>query len=180
MIRPLTLAAWILFTGSTASGAALARPATTESPAARPADGESLGLVHVINLYEIDLAKFALTRPTSQATRGTAHMLEQEHSQNEKRLAELDVPATITPEVTAMKTKLDKQAARLKALPPDAFEAAYIKAMSDGHQDAKEMLKKRAPIARTASVRTYLIQTEKEIESHYSEIRELEQGAVGK
>lgn len=172
----------LLICGSFGTASVAAAPA--EQPpaasAARPADGESLALVHVINLHEIELAKLVMTRPLSQPTRALATMLQREHTQNEGEQAALGVRSQQTPAVATLQKQTQAETNKLRNLPPQAFEAAYIDAMVKGHTDAMELLDARAPVAYSAEVRQYLIQTRTAVASHLSEASKLQTGAVGK
>lgn len=164
--------------------AVAAQPAPTREPAAstqaRPADEESLALVHAINLHEIALAKLALTRPAAQTTQGMASMLLKEHTRNDAAQARLGLAPRQTPVVTALQRRQQDEVATLTALPPDAFEKAYIDAMVEGHLAARDLLEQRAGVARSAQVRAYLIQTRAAVEDHLSQARKLQSGAVGR
>lgn len=171
-IAPIALAADQASPAATQMG-----PSEQES---RPSDEESLAMVHVINQHEIDSGKLALTRPAGEPTLALAKMLVQEHTQNDAMQAKLGVAPRQTPAVMSLQRQKKAEADKLAALPPDAFERAYIDAMVKGHTEAKQMLDKRAATASSPQVRTYLVQTRTAVENHLSKARTLQAAAVGK
>jgi putative membrane protein len=146
----------------------------------RPADEESLALVQAINLHEIELARLALTRPAARTTQAMATVLVQEHTRNEAAQARLGIAPRQTQAVLALQRQQQAETDALTALAPDAFEPAYIDAMVKDHMAAKDLLDKRAGVARLAPVRAYLLQTRTAVEDHLSQARKLQTGAVGK
>jgi putative membrane protein len=89
----------------------------------------------IVNMAETDLAELALTRSQNAAAKGFARKMLDEHRRAQEKLRTVAADTHI-----ALPAMVDKKhqdlAEALKRSEADEFDAAYIKAMVSGHDEA--------------------------------------------
>ena len=89
----------------------------------------------IVNMTETDLAELALTRSQNAALQGFARKMLDEHRRAQERLRSVAADTKIALPAMADKKHQDLADA-LKRSEADEFDAAYIKAMVSGHDEA--------------------------------------------
>lgn len=166
--------------GSTTSAADPAMPMPAEpAPSSDTADGsgEALAFLIAVNEHEIATAEHARSKQVDGPVREYADMLHAEHSRNlsETRALSDSSGIAITDTPDAMQAKGEAQMQTMAALDGDAYEAAYVTAMVNGHTEALATIDNRLMAAAIDEpVKQHLITTRAAIVKHLDAAKQLQ------
>jgi putative membrane protein len=118
---------------------------STQAASTNNVNQETLSKIHQINQMEIQAAKMALNRGSSDDVKSYAKRLISDHTDADKKVMQVALKDKITIAALPVPSDDQKSMQNLKALTGNDFDIAYQKMMEDGHQKAILMLKDVEP-----------------------------------
>lgn len=123
-----------------------ATPVTTTTPSANPGmqmnnstmnqqDGQVVQTLMVIDMNEINAAKEALKKSTNPSVKKFAKEMEASHNSNLEKAKKLGIAPVSSDKTMALQKKGQTDMTQLMALNDKSFDAVYITAMVNGHQE---------------------------------------------
>lgn len=185
IVTPTLFASVLSAALAAAAGAAVAAPAQdppptrTTSPAhsgasgnptaeatQRDADSLALGLLAALNENEIAAARQAQQKGVTGPYLEFAQLMQTQHGENLRKTRQLGTLGGGA-QVDALKNKGRQELAELGKHQGKDYEAAYAKAMVQGHQEALDLIDGRlTELARSAAVKSHLAQTRQHVATH--------------
>lgn len=160
------------------SEAGASRAGAPGLPAATDRERAGLGMLSVIDQFQVDAARLALDRDIDPRVAAFAQLQQREHAAHR---GELDgwLPDTGNPQVQARLRDGQQTLAALRGADAHAFQAAYVEAMVSTHAQVLAWLdQEMIPTARTPGIRAQLEQARGQAERHLQAARRLP-GAAG-
>lgn len=127
-------------------------------------------------MLEVELGSYAAANAENPEVKRFAMNMVDDHGKANRELAELAQKAGIALP-TAMSAEHRAEASKLMSLKGADFDAAYVKAMVDGHQKAVSAFTEQADQKRTA-VDRWAASTLPVIQQHLNHAKELENGKL--
>lgn len=151
---------------------------TPAESAKQLSEGQIMKVLATADTSEIAQAQLAVTKANEPAVRQFAnHMIEQ-HSRSKQEGASYADQAGITPSVSKLSNKLDRDGSdelkQLQAADGTAFDGAYIKAQVKQHQALLSKLDEELIPAASARTREQLETTRGMVEHHLTQAKEIE------
>jgi putative membrane protein len=165
------------------SGDTLNPPPAAEDTGASAAplkDGEIVKITESVDTAEIEQAKLAKKKAqNAQVKKFATHMITQ-HTQAKQKGARLTKSAKLTPEESELGRQLTTKAERtlesLEAADEAGFDAEYMRAQVQQHQEVLDLLDQRLiPNAQNADLKTQLQATRDMVQQHLTQGQEIQQ-----
>lgn len=142
-------------------------------------DSQILGILATVDSGEIEQARFAFSQANDPRVKEYAeHMIEQ-HTDSTKKLTALASENGMTPTAsnnsTALQTKSQNILAGLKNATDASFDATYMQAQIQQHQEVLDMLHSQLlPASRSDAVSAQLKSAHSMVQAHLNEARRIE------
>jgi putative membrane protein len=142
-------------------------------------DGQILGILSTVDSGEIEQARFAFSQANDPRVKDYAeHMIEQ-HTESTKKVSALAAEHGLTPAAsnnsTTLQTKSQRILEGLKNATDATFDATYMQAQIQQHQEVLDMLHAQLmPASRSDAVSAQLKSAHTMVQSHLNEARRIE------
>lgn len=155
---------------------------TMGARAQAPTDPQIVGIVVAANQIDINAGKLALERTHNAQVRQFAQQMVDDHSAVQKSVADLGAKLHVTPEGSATRDSLEKQAAEtaahLKTLHGAAFDKAYIDNEVTYHKQVIDAVKTTLiPNAKNGELKSALEGAAPMFQGHLEHAEHLQSGA---
>lgn len=130
------------------------------------ASEDALGLVLTVDELEIAAAEHALGRDLDPTVREYAQVLLNDHTENLAATQALGADVVATDEVTQLRGEHERRMRELDRLDDEAYAAAFLDAMTEGHARTLDLLDELRPDVQDEEVRDHLSQTRARIAQH--------------
>ena len=142
-------------------------------------DGQILGILATVDSGEIEQARFAFSQANDPRVKQYAEHMIQQHTDSTKELNALasqnGLTATASNSSTALQTKGQKILEGLKSAPDASFDATYMQAQIQQHQELLDMLHAQLlPASRSDAVSAQLKSAHTMVQAHLNEARRIE------
>lgn len=147
--------------------------------AAAPTDAEIAKIVEATNTGEIALAKLAKEKSNNPEVKKFADHMIMDHSENNKKSAEILKKNKMTPEESAksveMKANAEMSKTKLQTLSGTEFDKAYISDQIATHEKVlKSFENEFIPSAKNDELKSLLTSTKPKIEGHLKHAKEIQ------
>jgi putative membrane protein len=152
--------------------------ASPQESANKPSDAQILGILDTVDSGEIAQAQVAITKASDARVKQFAQHMIAQHTESQEKGAVLAAKAGIMPATSdtteQLKSKGMQLSSTLNQATEAAFDATYMRAQAQQHQEVLDMLKNRLiPAAQNAALAQQLKTTQEMVQSHLSEARKL-------
>ena len=164
--------------GAVLSGCSLVQWAM---PGATLSDGNVLAMLHTINIGEIDAAKLAQQKASSEKVRKYASRMRHEHSTIVRDTRQLAQRIHVRPDPPALASTVgtahQKAMEEMQTLSGREFDQAYLKYQIKVHEQAIDLVRDTAGSIDNALLKQHLSKASPDLDRHLSEARALERQA---
>lgn len=142
-------------------------------------DGQILGILASVDAGEIEQARFAFSQANDPRVKEYAEHMIQQHSDSTREITALASQNGLTPTASnnssVLQTKSQKILEGLKSATDASFDATYMQAQIQQHQEVLDMLQAQLmPASRSDAVAAQLKSTHTMIQAHLNEARRIE------
>lgn len=142
-------------------------------------DGQILGILATVDAGEIEQARFAFSQANDARVKEYAEHMIQQHTDSTQRINALasqnDLTATASNNSTTLQTKGQKILEGLKSSADATFDATYMQAQIQQHQEVLDMLHAQLlPASRSDAVSAQLKSAHTMVQAHLNEARRIE------
>lgn len=137
--------------------------------------GASIG-----GMFEIESSKLALDRSKNTEIRKLADMLVKDHTKaNAELKTTLAKSSSDAKPASALDKKHAEMLAELKKADADEFDAEYLDAQEDAHEEAVNLFRKYASVGDDADLKEFAKKTVPTLEKHKDHVEKLDDKDVG-
>ena len=143
-------------------------------------DAQILKIVDLVNTAEVEQAQIAKTKATHKDVKQFAQMMITQHTQAKQKAAELGRKVNLMPEQSTQAGTLEGKAAQtlatLKMVDATAFDAEYMSAQVQEHQEVLDLLTtKLIPSATDPKLKAELENTRTVVQRHLGSAQQIQQ-----
>lgn len=158
-----------------------AASADESAPALNTAAGQpsSLETAQYVNkaamtdLFEIDASKLALQKTQNKAIRQFAEMMIHDHTASTAQLTKILKQKNLEAPPKALAPDQQSKLDNLKSLSGKEFDAAYLNAQVQGHQDALQLHQDYAASGQDKELKAFALKVSKTVQMHLDHARKL-------
>lgn len=142
-------------------------------------DGQILGILATVDAGEIEQARFAFSKANDPRVKDFAEHMIQQHTDSTQKINALASQNGLTPTAsnnsTTLQTKGQKILEGLKSSADASFDATYMQAQIQQHQEVLDMLHAQLlPASRSDAVSAHLKSAHTMVQAHLNEARRIE------
>jgi putative membrane protein len=165
-----------------ALGAATVAPAMATDPPAKqaaapamatPSTSTFLANTAVANLFEIESSKVALTKTKNDKIKAFANQMVTDHTGAGTKFKQAVTEAKLTPPAEKLDAKHQALLGDLQKKDGTAFDAAYVKAQSDGHVETVAMFEAYAKSGDNARMKQFASDMLPTLKAHLDQVSKL-------